>query len=935
MAELITEHDIAADIASFDNAPDDIEAPQDLIEQPDGSYLVRDLEAIEEPKQGFGENLVKVLDSTVLSRIASTQLDLIESDFRVRKPRDDQYTEGIRRTGLGQDAPGGAQFTGASKVVHPMLAKACVDFASRAAKELLPANGPVKTKIFGEVTDEKIDRAERKKQYMNWQLTRGIQEARAEFEQMLSQLPLGGAQYKRWYIDNGRPRTEAIYIDDVVTPFDEADFYTASRVTHRQRISRSTFEARIASKLYSYDGDTQSTTVSLGDASNASAATDKIVGQEEDELAYNENGLRTVYEQYVRMSVKDDPLTKGEPADYILHLDEHTSRPLGLYRNWSQEDKQRQRVHWIVEYIFIPWRGGRGIGLGHLIGSLAAGATGALRALLDSALIQNFPGALKLKGGRNSGQSKTVDPTSITEIDAPTGVDDIRKLVMGFPFPGPSNVLFTLLEWLTGQGEGTIAVASEKMADAGPNTPVGTTLAMIEMGSVNFSAIHARLHHSLSKELEVLHRLDGQFLTDKEVIAELGELTVSKTDFQGPMDIAPVSDPNIFSEAQRYAQLQAVMQLRADPQFAQFFKADKLLERAMKLLQIPGFEELANLPIEAQRRGPLEENAIVAEEQTAELKVYREQDDMAHLQLHLQFATSPMFGASPLLGPIVLPRLLKHCQDHLLALYRKHTQAAAATFAQIAMHQGAELTEEQAQAQGAAFADMMMSSLLGPMVAPALQQAYQAMQMAAPKPPPSPDVQARITGDVEIEKIRDMGKARAEQVKKEIESMITSIDADQKERDRQANERAALIARDIEAIGRASAEKMAHFEGKLALIRDENKANTDAMLMSMKADNERALLLLREMLMTEMAPMKQLATKEPAIVETPAHEREEMKAIAMIAQMVANQSEAFAKLGDRLVTLAKAPRKASYVRDPKTGRALDVIASVIDPEEPT
>jgi len=535
-----------------------VEAPEEfeVEEQDDGSAVVSltgdDEDDLDPEDPDFGENLAESLPQGFLDSLGSEQADLIDSDRRSREPRDKQQADGIRRTGLGADAPGGAAFDGASTAVHPMLAKGCVDFASRAIKELFPSAGPCKTQIVGEADDAKLDKAERKKTYMNWQLTTEIGEQRAEFERLLSQLPLGGSQYKRWWWDAamGRPRTETVFTDDVFTPYGCSDFYTAYRVTHRQWVARDEYDSRIASGLYR---DLHLPNVSQGwsDQSASQTATDKIEGVEEDDAAYNDEGLREVYMSYADLAIDDDPITQGKTAPYILHIENDTQKVLGLYRNWAQDDESMRKKHWMVEYIFIPWRGGPGVGLFHLIGSLSAGGTGALRALLDSAMIQNFPGGLKIKGGRTAGQSIQVNATELAEIDAPAGVDDIRKMVMPFPFAGPSPVLFNLLEWLTQQAEGVISTASEAISQSSANMPVGTALALIEHGSVNFSAIHARCHASLKKELEILHRLDAENMTDEATVEELGSLVVSREDFQGPLDIIPVSDPNVFSEAQR------------------------------------------------------------------------------------------------------------------------------------------------------------------------------------------------------------------------------------------------------------------------------------------------------------------------------------------------------------------------------------------------
>lgn len=259
---------------------------EDVVEQPDGSAIVMEAEEVEYASPEFGVNLAESLPDGFISALGLEQAELIESDRRSREPRDKQQAEGIKRTGLGKDAPGGASFDGAAKAVHPMLAKGCVDFASRAIKELFPATGPCKTQIIGEADDAKIDKAERKKQYMNWQLTTRIQEQRAEFERLLSQLPLGGSQYKRWWWDAelGRPRTETVYIDDVFLPYSQSDFYTSYRVTHRQWVSQAEYDSRVASGLYR-DIYTSAPNAGWTDQSESKKASDRIEGNEEDDTA--------------------------------------------------------------------------------------------------------------------------------------------------------------------------------------------------------------------------------------------------------------------------------------------------------------------------------------------------------------------------------------------------------------------------------------------------------------------------------------------------------------------------------------------------------------------------------------------------------------------------------------------------------------------------
>lgn len=903
---------------------------EDVVEQPDGSAIVMEAEEVEYASPEFGVNLAESLPDGFISALGLEQAELIESDRRSREPRDKQQAEGIKRTGLGKDAPGGASFDGAAKAVHPMLAKGCVDFASRAIKELFPATGPCKTQIIGEADDAKIDKAERKKQYMNWQLTTRIQEQRAEFERLLSQLPLGGSQYKRWWWDAelGRPRTETVYIDDVFLPYSQSDFYTSYRVTHRQWVSQAEYDSRVASGLYR-DIYTSAPNAGWTDQSESKKASDRIEGNEEDDTAYNDEGLREIYMSYVDLAIEEDDIAAGRTAPYILHIENHTQKVLGFYRNWAESDDDYAKKHWMVEYTFIPWRGGPGVGLFHLIGSLSVGGTGALRALLDSAHIQNFPGGLKLKGGRTAGQSIQVNATELAEIDAPAGVDDIRKMVMPFPFAGPSPVLFNLLEWLTQQAEGVISTASEAINQAGSDMPVGTALALIEHGSVNFSAIHARCHASLKKELEILHRLDSENMTDEETVEELGELVVTRQDFQGPMDIIPVSDPNIFSEAQRYAQLQAVMQLSANPAFQPFFKADRLLQRSLRLLQIPSPDEFANLPKDPKRLGALDENYLICSPEPAPLKVYMEQDDVAHLETHLHFLTSPIFGANPLIGTIAFGPMMGHLKDHLMSLYKKHTKGAADAMEMIAPSMGATITRAQAEAKGCAFADQIMSQLLGPMVMPAMQQAQQLATQFAPKPPVDPTVQAQIAGQQALAKMNnDAETARAQalqSMKDAADQRVQQLTVAEAEKDRaaklqneeqdrsfkqwqeqvkqDANDRATSMATAIENHALQTQTQLAEFQASQKALQDAMAARVALERDQRAADNEAQLLVLKTMLEEQAASVP----VAPPLDLSP-----------IIAGMQSNTEAMLQQLAQGIAGLHashSAPRVAKYIRD--------------------
>ncbi|MEN6632629.1 MAG: hypothetical protein ABFD84_09385, partial [Candidatus Polarisedimenticolia bacterium] len=563
----------------------EIEDDAEVQDTEDGGAIVKlDEDSEPEARGAFYDNLVEEIDDAKVKEISTELLKHIERDKQARAKRDEQYEEGLRRTGLGNDAPGGAQFEGATRVVHPMLTEASIDFAARAIKELFPSNGPVKDYIPGEITQKKLDKAQRKTKHMNRQLTVDMREFRYELEQLLTQLPLGGGQYLKLYWDKRaqRPTSLFIPIDDIYLPFAATNFYTAERKTHVQYITEAEYRRRVASGMYR-DVDLPAPE-SIPDESASSTANNKIEGRQAD--AYNDDGLRTVFEVYCYLDLEDDededegegnpiqdPLAlpdavEGEvdeehededeevesaPKPYIVTIDKSTEEVLAIYRNWAEDDEKCEELTHIVEFPFVPWRGAYPIGLTHMIGGLTAAATGALRALLDTAHINNIPTLLKLKGGSAGGQSPSLQATGVTEIEGGLNVDDVRKLAMPLPFNPPSPVLFQLLGFLVDAGKGVVRTTFENLSDgANPNMPVGTTLALIEQGQTVFSAIHARLHNAMQRVLDVLHRLNRMYLDERVELEEEGELYVTRKDYEGPVDVVPVSDPNIFSETQRF-----------------------------------------------------------------------------------------------------------------------------------------------------------------------------------------------------------------------------------------------------------------------------------------------------------------------------------------------------------------------------------------------
>lgn len=649
------------DLGEMFELPEEV---SDVEDTEDGGAIVRFGEEEEEPsgESEFYANLAEKLPEGVMDDVAQEFLGLIAKDKEARKKRDEQYEEGIRRTGLGDDAPGGAQFQGASRVVHPMLTEVCVDFSARAIKELFPPEGPAKDHIVGDETADKVAKAQRKTRYLNWQMTQQMPEFRAELEQLLTQVPLGGAQYLKLSYDPNKKRPVPLFIgiDDVYLPYAATNFYSAERKTHVQYVTEIEYLQRVKSEMYR-DVDLAPTTMEP-DVSKAEKANNKIEGR--DGSAYDVDGLRTIFEIYAIADIEEE----YGLAPYIFSIDKVTGKVLAVYRNWEEGDETLQEMQWIVEFPFVPWRGAYPIGIPQMIGGISAAATGALRALLDSAHIANFPGMLKLKGGREGGQSERIDPTEVKEIEGGAFSDDIRKIAMPLPFNQPSPVLYQLLGFLVDAGKGVVRTTLEDIADNQGNMPVGTQLARIEQGMVVFNAIHARLHDAMGRTLKVLHRINAMYLENDEVKDETGQLLVRRSDFEGPMDVVPVSDPNIFSEAQRFAQVQALSQ-RAMA-LPQVYNIRKVEERILQQLRVPNPKELLVSAPEPKEMNAINEN--VAATLGRPVSAFPQQDHLAHLQAHLDYLTSPILGSSMLMAPTFIPSILNHIKEHITLWYATH-----------------------------------------------------------------------------------------------------------------------------------------------------------------------------------------------------------------------------------------------------------------------
>ena len=418
-----------------------------------------------------------------------------------------------------------------------------------------------------------------------------------------------------------------------------------------------------------------------------------------------------------------------------------------------------------------------------MIGGLSGAATGALRALLDSAHIQNTPSGLKLKGAKVGGQSASPVPGEITEIEGGLNVDDVRKLFMPMPYNPPSSVLFQLLGFLIETGKGVVRTSMEDIADNNPNAPVGTTLAKLEQGAVVYSAIHSRLHDAMARLLRVLHRLNAMYLSDERLENEAGEELASRDDFDGPLDVVPVSDPNIFSEAQRFAQVQAVAGRAAA--LPQLYDPRKVEERLLETLKVPNWKELLAPAMQPKEQNAVNEN--VAASLGRPVTAFPEQDHLAHIETHISYLQSPMLGSSMLMAPQFIPAIMNHLKEHIALWYASavvemSNEVLGEEIGDVLRELGTDPEDRRSldrMLSQAAAAAAQQSVQLFASLPPIIQQAQQLMQQFQPQPVPDPKVALegqKLQQQMQIEGQRLQQQAQTEAQRMQIEGQRLQLE---------------------------------------------------------------------------------------------------------------------------------------------------------------
>jgi len=682
----------------------------EVVQQPDGSAIVQALMGgvadgleVETEQYDHMANLAEIIDDGILGEISSELRSLYEEDMESREDWEEAYTKGLDLLGIKYQERT-QPFEGASGVTHPLIAESVTQFQAQAYKELLPAGGPVKTQVLGSKTMEKEAQASRVKNFMNYQVTEVMEEFDPDTDQMLFYLPLSGSTFKKVYFDPTKARAVSAFVpaEDLVVSYSATDLNTAPRVTHVLRMDGNQLRKMQVAGIYK---DVEVTV----DDNVDDQVRDKVDELEGLSKGYTDD-IHTVLEMHVDLDLEgfEDIGADGQPTEiklpYVVTIDHGSGEILSITRNYDQEDSLKRKRQYFVHYKFLPGLGFYGFGLIHMIGGLGRAATSILRQLIDSGTLANLPSGFKARGIRIRNDDEPLSPGEFRDIDAPGG--DIRNSIIPLPFKEPSGTLAQLLASLIEGGRRFVSIADQQIGDGAKSgdMPVGTTVALLERGMKVMSAIHKRLHYAQKTEFRLLARIFAENLPPVypyEVAGAPSEIKAQ--DFDGRVDVIPVSDPNIFSMSQRVTLAQTQLQLaQSNPQIHNLHEAYKRMYQA---LEVQNIDEILPAKKEPKPTSPSIENAKGMQGEL--LTAFQQQDHDAHIMAHITFMKLPLVSTSPNIYAI----FMGHLQDHVSMKARLTVMA--------------QVQEQQAQAQQMALAAQM--GAVDPMMAQQQMQAASAM----------------------------------------------------------------------------------------------------------------------------------------------------------------------------------------------------------------
>jgi hypothetical protein len=628
----------------------------EIVLEEDGSATVEIGEA-EDSSVDFYANLAEVIDPDVLSLISIELMSLFEADKSSRQDWEQMYAKGLDLLGLKIEERT-KPFRGSAGAVHPMLTESIVQFQSQAFKELMPAGGPVRTQIIGKETLDKAQQAARVQDFMNYQITTVMEEFTPEMDQALFYLGYGGSVFKKVYFDEqiNRMVSKLCLADDVYIPYTGTSVVSqCNRITHRIAMDANEYRKRVFSGEY-IDYSTQADDTDTN-PSQIQQAIDKATGIQ----PTGEAEEIFLLEFHVNLDILgfEDKTEKGEETGikvpYVVTVEETSGNVVGVRRNWEEKDPLKKRKEYFVHYVLIEGLGAYGLGFVHLIGGLSKGATSALRQLLDAGTLSNLPAGFKARGARISDDDNPIQPGEWRDIDA--GGAELSASLMPLPYKEPSQTLFGLLGFLVDAGKRLASTADMQVGDANQMAAVGTTIALLERGSMVMSAIHKRLHYAQGIEFRMLARGFGEYLPNEYPYDVPGaSRKIKKKDFNNMVAVLPVADPNIFSSAQRITLAQTQLQLaQSAPNMHNMYEAYYRVYAALNVRDIDGILRPQNTQMP---RDPATENIEVLN--MMQLKAFAGQQHDAHIASHLLMAMAPSTSANPMIVQLLQQHILEH-----------------------------------------------------------------------------------------------------------------------------------------------------------------------------------------------------------------------------------------------------------------------------------
>ena len=649
----------------LDDVPEEIEIQ---ISEDGGALVDFDPEETRGGEEEFSSNLAEFLDDGELGGLSNELMAEFEANRSSRGDWEETYSNGLSLLGLKYEERSDP-FRGATGVTHPLLAEAATQFQAQAFNELLPPSGPVRTVVMGSMSREKEEQASRVKEFMNYYIMNVMEEYTPEFDQMLFYLPLAGSTFKKVYYDESLDRAVSKFVpaEHLIVPYEANDLETCPNITQVIRMPANELRKKQISGFYLdvpvLPSQTEEDDISK-EMSNIDGVSPSNIDYDCSLLECHVNLDLKGYEE-----VDEEGEETGIKVPYVVTISQDNGAVLSIRRNYDENDEKKRKIQYFVHYKFLPGFGFYGLGLIHTIGGLSRTATAALRQLIDAGTLSNLPAGFKARGLRIRDDDDPLQPGEFRDVDAPGGA--IRDSLMPLPFKGPDQTLFQLLGFVVQAGQRFATITDLKVGDGNQQAAVGTTIAMLEQGTRVMSAVHKRMHYAMRQEFKMLAHVMADYLPPQYpyTIANADQ-SIMASDFDDRVDVLPVSNPNIFSQAQRIALAQTEMQLAA--QAPQMHNMYEVYRRMYEALGVRDIDKVLHIPPSRHPKpeDPAEENIRTL--QLEPLVAFTGQNHEAHIMAHLVFGSSPTVASTPQIAV----ELQKHVMEHVKIQAEEQAQAA-------------------------------------------------------------------------------------------------------------------------------------------------------------------------------------------------------------------------------------------------------------------